>query len=58
VRKKKQVFTFSNRKGILIKCSECKNKYRIHMKIPKIRCPICNAMLVLNWDRIKNPDFE
>lgn len=38
--------------GILIRCSECKNKYRIHIKIPKIRCPICNAMLVLNWDRI------
>jgi len=38
--------------GILIRCSECKNKYRIHIKIPKIRCPICNALLVLNWDKI------
>ncbi len=36
--------------GILIRCSECKNKYRIHMKMPKIRCPICNAMLSLNWN--------
>ena len=37
--------------GILIRCSECKNKYRIHMKVPKIRCPICNAILVIKWDR-------
>ncbi|KKM20182.1 hypothetical protein LCGC14_1648040 [marine sediment metagenome] len=36
--------------GILIKCSECKNEYRIHMKIPKIRCPICNAILTLNLE--------
>ena len=38
--------------GILIRCSECKNKFRIHMKVPKIRCPICNAILVIKWDRI------
>ena len=37
--------------GILIRCSKCKNKYRIHMKIPKIRCPICNAILALKLDK-------
>jgi len=39
--------------GILIKCPECKNRYRIHMKIPKWRCPICNVILTLDWNKIE-----
>lgn len=36
--------------GIQIKCLECESTYQIHMKMPEIRCPICNAILNIDWD--------
>lgn len=36
--------------GVKIRCAKCSNTYQIHLKIPKIRCPICNTKLKINWN--------
>jgi len=36
-------------KGIPVKCSSCNALYNVHMRLDKIRCPICNAVLGLDW---------
>ena len=40
--------------GITIQCVKCLNSYQIHMRIPVIRCPICNAKLMINWEKFNN----
>lgn len=36
--------------GRSFKCPQCENSYIIHMELKKIRCPICNSILKINWD--------
>ena len=33
--------------GLPIKCPKCEQSYRIHTNIAEIRCPCCNAILIL-----------
>lgn len=41
-------------KGVPVRCNNCNALYKIHMKRDKIRCPVCNAILSLNWAYLKN----
>lgn len=44
--------------GIRLNCANCTNSYKIHSKIKRIRCPICNTVLEISWSNIETEDLN
>ena len=38
--------------GITLRCVKCRNSYEIHNKLDVIRCPVCNTVLKISWEKI------